>query len=181
LSQRGSGYDRVHLDRYETPHWVTQCLLGHIVTKPGTLWEPACGNGQMVAVLKGQFLVLGTDIEHTCIDFLKVNELPNPGIRGIITNPPYNLATEFCEHALKLVKPVNGFVAMLLRCDFDHAKTRAHLFGNCPAFEKKIVLTRRIVWFVEDDGKPKASPSFNHAWYVWSHQNEYPPTIAYAP
>ena len=45
---------------------------------------------------------------------------------------------------------------MLLRADYDSAKTRAHLFGACPAFSKKVVLTRRIKWF---DGP--CSPSEN--------------------
>ena len=96
-------------------------------------------------------------------DFLKLERLPDASVRGIVTNPPYEQAEEFCAHALKLTAPVKGFVAMLLRCDFDHAKRRAYLFADCPQFAKKIVLTRRIVWFVEADGKPKASPSFNHA------------------
>ena len=52
-----------------------------------------------------------------------------------------------------------GLVAMLLRTDFDHAASRLHLFSKCPAFTRKVVLTKRIVWF---DG-PKAAPSFNHA------------------
>jgi len=42
------------------------------------------------------------------------------------------------------------------------------------------VLTRRIVWFVEADGKPKASPSFNHAWFLWDWQHAGPPVIAYS-
>ena len=92
-------------------------------------------------------------------DFLKLERLPDASVRGIVTNPPYEQAEEFCAHALKLTAPVKGFVAMLLRCDFDHAKRRAYLFADCPQFAKKIVLTRRIVWFVEADGKPKASPS----------------------
>ncbi len=66
-------------------------------------------------------------------------------------------------------------------CDFDHAKRRAYLFADCPQFAKKIVLTRRIVWFVEADGKPKASPSFNHAWFLWDWQHAGPPVIAYGP
>jgi hypothetical protein len=48
---------------------------------------------------------------------------------------------------------------MLLRTNYDHAATRQHLFSDCNAFAKKIVLTKRIVWF---DG-PGAPPSFNHA------------------
>jgi hypothetical protein len=35
-------------------------------------------------------------------------------------------------------------VAMLLRTDFDHAATRAHLFASRPMFAKKVVLTKRI-------------------------------------
>jgi hypothetical protein len=65
---------------------------------------------------------------------------------------------------------------MLLRCDYDHARSRAHLFADCQAFAKKLVLTRRIVWF---DG-PRAAPSFNHAWYLWNQQHSGPPTLAYA-
>jgi hypothetical protein len=102
-------------------------------------------------------------------------------VRGIVTNPPYERAEEFCTHALKLTAPVKGVVAMLLRCDFDHAKRRAYLFADCPQFAKKIGLTRRIVWFVVADGKPKASPSFNHAWFLWDWQHAGPPAIAYGP
>jgi hypothetical protein len=104
-----------------------------------------------------QFRVLASDIAEGG-DFLKLERLPDASVRGIVTNPPYEPAEEFCAHALKLTAPVRGFVAMLLRCDFDHAKRRAYLFADCPQFAKKIVLTRRIVWFVEADGKPKASP-----------------------
>lgn len=180
MSQRGSGYSRVTLDEYSTPAWCVEALLGFIHTRLGALWEPACGTGQMVRVLRNQFLVLATDVQGGT-DFLKVEALPNPGIRGIVTNPPYDLAEEFCAHALKLTAPVKGFVAMLLRVDFDSAKTRAHLFRDCPAFAKKIVLTKRIAWFVEADGKPKASPSYNHCWMLWNHDHVGPPTIAYAP
>jgi hypothetical protein len=55
---------------------------------------------------------------------------------SIITNPPYELATEFCDHALKLMETVRGLVAMLLRCDFDHAQSRTHLFRDCPPLQR---------------------------------------------
>jgi hypothetical protein len=101
---------------------------------------------------------------------------PRP-VQAIVSNPPYALAQEFIEHALELMKPCRGIVAMLLRTDYDHAKTRQHLFSNCPAFAKKIVLTRRIVWFENE----KAAPSFNHAWFVFDHRHSGPPTLAYEP
>jgi hypothetical protein len=179
-SQRASGYDRIPKEFYPTPSWVTEALLGSIVARPGTLWEPAAGAGDMVRVLQNQYAVLATDVA-TGTDFLAVKSLPNSAIRGIITNPPYNRAEEFCAHALELTRPNGGFVAMLLRVDFDSAKTRGYLFRDCAAWAKKVVLTKRIVWFVEEDGKPKASPSENHCWMIWDHQHRGPPTIEYAP
>ena len=180
MSQRQSGYARQPRDEYNTPAWVTAALGPH-VPELGGIWEPAAGGGKMLSVLEmwGSY-VLGSDID-TGTDFL-FSPLPE-GTKwdAIITNPPYELATEFCEHALRLMEPVGGLVAMLLRTDFDHAKGRAYLFRDCPAFAKKVVLMKRICWFVEADGKPKASPSFNHAWYIWDWKHEGPPTIGYAP
>ena len=66
---------------------------------------------------------------------------------------------------------------MLLRTDFDHAKTRANLFANSPRFAKKVVLTKRIKWFEDSKGQP----SFNHAWFIWDWKHEGAPTLAYAP
>ncbi len=182
MSQRSSGYARLPNDAYHTtPSWVTEALIGSIISEPGTIWEPASGAGDMVRVLQGRFLVLATDV-RSGVDFLQTTELPDASIRGICTNPPYDRAVEFCEHALRLTKPVGGFVAMLLRVDFDSAKTRAHLFAGNAAWCKKIVLTKRIVWFVDPEtGKPKASPSENHAFYLWNHKHFGAPTISYAP
>jgi hypothetical protein len=36
-----------------------------------------------------------------------------------------------------------------------------------PAYEASVVLTNRIVWFPDDDGRPAASPQENHCWLVW--------------
>jgi hypothetical protein len=116
--------------------------------------------------------VHASDIEDG-VDFLQqANEF---GATTIITNPPYRSARAFIEHALALTKPHAGIVAMLLRTDYDHAATRQHLFAGCPVFAKKLVLTKRIVWF---DGTRK-SPSFNHAWYLWDWTHKGPPVLAY--
>jgi hypothetical protein len=64
---------------------------------------------------------------------------------------------------------------MLLRTDYDHAVTRQQLFRDCPQFAKKLILTRRIVWFAG----PKAAPSFNHAWFIWNWKHQGSPTLAY--
>lgn len=180
MSQRDSGYARKPLDFYPTPEWVTDALRPHL-PKLDYIWEPACGSGEMVRALERTGAsVLRTDISSGN-DFLMFTPPTHERLEAIITNPPYDLAEEFCERALQMMEPARGLVAMLLRTDFDHAKSRAHLFRDCPAFSKKLVLMKRIVWFVEADGKPKASPSFNHAFYIWNWKHEGAPSIAYGP
>jgi hypothetical protein len=169
MSQRPSGYQRKERDSYETPPWVTEALRPHLPPLR-MVWEPACGSGAMARVLQAWGLsVIATDIADG-IDFLAQEARP---VDAIISNPPYALAQEFIEHALRLTK----VVAMLLRTDFDHARTRQHLFSGCSAFAKKLVLTKRIVWF----DAPGAAPSFNHAWYIWDWNHQGPPTLAYGP
>ena len=188
MSQRESGYERQERDLYETPAWVTEALLPHISRyRKDAVWEPAAGSGKMAAVLARHFdTVYQWDISDDnrsggiVADFLDFEEQPD-GFQAIITNPPYEFAAEFCEQALRLTEPDGGMVAMLLRTDFDHAKSRTHLFRDNPAFAKKLVLMKRIAWFVEADGKPKASPSFNHAWYIWDWKHSGPPSIGYGP
>ncbi len=185
MSQRNSQYARLADDRYITPAWVTEALCDHMHL-PMNLWEPAAGNGAISRVLKERgYNVLASDLKGD----------PEQGIeernflltiwgevtrRGIISNPPYDHAQKFVEHALSLMQPDRvhgGVVAMLLRVDWDSAKTRAHLFRDCPAWTRKIVLTRRIKWIEDSTG----SPSENHAWYVWKWRNKARPTIGYAP
>jgi hypothetical protein len=174
MSQRTSGYERKANDLYETPEWVTEALIPHVPDRVQKVWEPACGSGKMLNALCqfGNFLsVRGNDLAEGR-DFLTQEQDDS---EAIITNPPYGLAQEFIENALTITRPLDGFVAMLLRTDYDHAKTRSHLFGF--PFSKKLVLTKRIKWFEDSKG----SPSFNHAWFIWDWKHEGPPVLAYGP
>lgn len=172
MSQRESGYERKERDLYETPAWVTEALGPHLYGGTFHVWEPACGSGKMVRALQSLGLTVhGTDIEDGA-DFLE-RDCTADDFEAIVTNPPYALALEFIEHALK--QPVS-IVAMLLRTDYDHAKTRQHLFQD-ERFAKKVVLTKRIKWFEDSKGQP----SFNHAWFIWETAHRGPPTLAYGP
>jgi len=179
MSQRESGYARQERDLYETPAWVTEALLPHMPAAM-EVWEPACGSGKMSRVLAKVHNVIATDVfdeQGIAVDFLKAPEAVAGPHDAIITNPPYELATEFIEKAFEFQRPIGGKIAMLLRTDFDHAKTRARLFGECSAFAKKLVLTKRIKWFEDSKGQP----SFNHAWFIWDFDHFGPPTLAYGP
>jgi len=172
MSQRDSGYKRKEFDRYETPEWVTKCLLPHIPKRVTEVWEPACGSGKMSRVLQSAgYHVYGTDIE-TGQNFLTKESEVIYTADAIITNPPYADALAFIDMALS----ITDFVAMLLRTDYDHASSRARLFTK-GRFAKKLVLTKRIKWFEDSKGQP----SFNHAWFIWDDDHMGPPTLAYAP
>lgn len=178
MAQRDSGYERKPGDLYETPEWVTEVILPEIASYWINIWEPAAGGRKMSKVLQSANKnVFSTDIadEKLPIDFLTGLSEIGGKFDAIITNPPYRLARKFVERALS--HNVN-MVAMLLDHNFDCGGTRKHLFGECPTFAKKIVLTKRIVWFERADGK-KAAPSSNHAWYIWLRSHTGKPVIAY--
>src|SRR5258707_206157 len=129
ISQRGH-------DLYETPAEATYALL-RAENLPQNLWECACGPGAIVRVLRGAgYSVLGTDLvsygspdqDHGGRDFL--HDLPNlPDgnvVEAIVTNPPFRLAGEFVEHALKLCPRV----IMLLRLTFYESKRRNSILDS---------------------------------------------------
>ncbi len=166
MAQRKSGYERKARDLYETPEWVSQVIVPHI-PQSKIIWEPACASGKMAEVIRADYASdLVTKYGDNGVNFLETTADDYPDVTAIVTNPPFNREAErFIRHSLALMRPRRGFVAMLLPVDFDSAKTRADIFGYCPAFHKKIVLTKRIVWFERDDGTD--NPSANHAWFLW--------------
>jgi hypothetical protein len=175
MSQRDSGFERKERDLYETPEWVTMALLDAGMRPPSVVWEPASGSGKMVralGILDAE--IVGSDI-HEGQDFFSTE--PPCGCDAIITNPPYGQAADFIQRSIALMQPSFGQVAMLLRTDFDHARTRGNLFAGHTAFSRKLVLTKRIRWFEDSTG----SPSFNHAWFIWDWKHQGAPTLAYGP
>lgn len=204
MGRRNSGYERKANDFYATPPWVTRALIPHLPRISGQVWEPAAGDGAMARVLsEAGYNVICSDLHLPKDagslwpnkeapsqvrvpgvgpiwkrDFLDHYALTDPD--AIITNPPFSVAQQFVERAIELTAPRRGVVAMLLSTDWGHARSRKHLFSDCKAYWRKVELTKRIVWFVEPDGKPKAQPSTNHAWFIWDHRNEGAPTIRHA-
>lgn len=160
-----SNYERIPQDRYETPEWVSQIILPYI-QHIRCVWEPACASGKMARVLaeNGARWVCTSDIEYGA-DFLAQEHTPMASVRGIVTNSPYSrgLAERFVVHALELMRPVNGLVAMLMPHAWDMAQERAFLFEPHPAWVRKIAIRKRIRWFEGTTGNPRGF----HAWFVW--------------
>ena len=191
MGKHETSFERVERDLYPTPAWVVDALAQHVDLAGKVIWEPAAGTGSMVKALRatGAARVIATDIvqrdyplDYT-FDYTSERNPKLPRIDLTVTNPPFGqgnrLAVKFIEAGLRR----GGTLALLLPIDFDSAKTRAHLFSDCPSFLCKIVLRRRIVWFDRTDGT-KEAPKENHCWCIWStpvlripHQ----PVVLYAP
>src|SRR6185436_17303816 len=142
MAQRHSGYARQDADAYWTPQWVWDALYSVEPWARGAFDCAPCNkNGY---------------------DFLTDWDVYG----DIATNPPYGrLAEKFVRHALDL--PDRPNVAMLLPHAWDCAKTRIDLFQD-RRFTRKYTLTKRILW---DNLEHTASPSMNHAWFVWRSES----------
>jgi hypothetical protein len=168
-------------DLYETPPAATRALL---TAEPfnGTIWEPACGPGAIVTVLReAGHRVYATDLidyglsdSEAGIDFLLERQAPGFHIGAIVTNPPFKLATEFVTHALELGIPK---VAMLLRLAFLESDRRiaildGGLLARIHVFRRRLPMMHRSGW----EG-PKTNSAMAFAWFVWELGHKGPSEI----
>jgi hypothetical protein len=143
MGQRNSGYARIENDLYITPKWVWDALYS-VEAWAKDAWD-CC------------------PINHDEDFRINYNYLESSHA-GIATNPPYGREAEsIIRHALELTKLGRNKIAMLLPHSYDCAKGRVDLFNHLP-FRCKWTLTKRIQW---DNLEHTATPSSNHAWYVW--------------
>lgn len=155
----GNGSRRAD-DYYPTPAEATLALLLRLSRYVGPIvHEPACGTGEMAEVIRSfGRRVIATDLidrgyGRGGIDFL---QWP-PQARTIITNPPFNLADRFVEHAMSCEPE---FFAMLLKATFWHAGKRVDLFERHPP---KVKLP--LAWRLDFTGG--GAPTMDCTWFVW--------------
>jgi hypothetical protein len=157
-------------DLYETPPEAVQALL-RVESLPESIWEPACGPGSIVGILRAAgHRVYATDLvdwgcpdSESRIDFLMEWALPLPHIGAIVTNPPYKQADQFVAHALTLCPRV----MMLLRLAFLESRRRSDLIDDgslarVHVFHSRLPMMHRHGW-----QGPRASSSIAFAWFVW--------------
>lgn len=173
---------RLFLDAYFTrAEWLVRLGLRHVTLPPGLVWEPACGAGHLCRALEAR----GRDVVASDIydwgwpcqvrDFFTYDAAPS-GVTAIFTNPPFRrgVALPFVRHALRLMAPVGGTVAMLLDHGWMTAGDRADLFSTEGPFDRVIVPTARPLWFdpaapvVDAPKRKSARPIKTYCWYVWS-------------
>ena len=156
-----------------TPPRGTLALLARESFK-GVLWECACGDGAVSAILEAaRFDVISTDLVDRGYgrgghDFLTDNATL---VDHVITNPPYGpargLSARFVEHALTRIRP-GGTVCMLLRTNWEAPQAHRHLMARCC---RKYTFSRRLEMHRGGYTGKKHSPQLDVSWYVFSNEH----------
>lgn len=173
----GSLGNRRANDFYPTPEYVTQVLLDN-EKFDGSIWEPACGDGAMSRVIERYYPdkeVISSDIVDRGYgsqgDFLNTRTVFTKDW-NIITNPPFNLATEFALHGLECV---NKKVCMFNKLSFLEGKERRDKLFSQRKLEKVYVFSQRVT-FVKDENQ-KNSGMLAFAWFVFNNEFSGDPII----
>lgn len=165
-------------DLNETPPEATLALIEH-ADLPDAIWEPCCGPGAMVSVLRAAgHIVYATDLvdyksplqDMHGWDFLLERQLPI-GTKAIVMNPPYKLDSLFIAHALRLCPRVFA----LLRLNFLEAGNRMDEAGQARryaldegmlehvyVFRNRLPMMHREGWTGNRTGS-----SIAFAWFEW--------------
>jgi hypothetical protein len=166
LSDRGD-------DVYETPPEAVEALIRAERALPPHIWEPCCGSGRVVEVLRAHgHRVTASDLVGDRIDFLMEWHAPS-GVGAIVTNPPFKLAPDFVRHGLALVP----MVAMLLRLNFLESERRSDIIdggslARVHVFADRLPRMHRQGW----EG-PRSSTTTAYAWFVWLREHVGPTTL----
>jgi hypothetical protein len=150
---------RSETDFYPTPSDVTKTLLDFLdLPKTNIIWEPACGEMDMVSVMQSAgYAVIPTDLKYGH-DFLT---MPHPECDWIITNPPFSISDKFIERCAEHGKPF----ALLLKSQYWHAKKRHDLFKRItPSFV--CPLTWRPDFLFKKHEK-RSAPLMDVMWCIW--------------
>jgi hypothetical protein len=152
--------DRFDNDFYATPLDAIEDLIKY-EKFDGKIWECACGKGAISEpLIKAGYEVYSSDLIDRGYgdikDFLKTNEK----FDNIITNPPFNLATEFTLHGLSLVRYK---LVLLCKLSFLEGKKRSSVLFNQRKLKRVLVFSRRL-GFKKNDAK---GGLMAFAWFIY--------------
>ena len=184
---RGSGYERNADDWYVEPPAAVRGLMD---AEPftGHTWDPACGRGTIVRVVREYGLsAFGTDLVDRGfggggIDFMRHSP---PAVANIICNPPYNIIGPWVTRSLGATTKK---VAILAPLTFLEGIKRGAWFPTTP-------LSRVLVFSWRVNCPPgHLAPDFDapieawgkggakaYAWFVWDHDHVGEARVGFLP
>jgi hypothetical protein len=193
MSSTNRGTQRNADDYYVTPHWLIEdflaafsenCRFNFDEQAYPRILDPSAGGCEQypmsyptVLEKHGFIIVDSWDIREDSralirgCDFLKTNPTPNYH-DAIITNPPFNVAQEFTEHALKIVRE-GGLVIMLQRLNWLGSQKRKPMWQKLP-LGAVYVHSKRPGF---DPQKPSKTDSTEYAHFVFCKGYELAPEL----
>jgi hypothetical protein len=154
-------------DFYPTPAWAVRGLLS-VETFTGTICEPCCGAGHISKALEiAGYRVVSSDLYNYGYGISGRDARSLSKAVNVVTNPPYNLATEMLPHLLSVTE---RRVALLTRMAFLESKVRFLIFNKFrPA--RVHVFSERLS--MAPSGKDvKGGGTVSHCWIVWDRENK---------
>ena len=169
------------LDDYYATHTSSTIALLEVEEIIYPALEPACGEGHISKLLNGD--VTNTDLiqrgyaDYTQ-DFLE-NNYTDGEFKTVITNPPFNLFTEFVEEALRVA---SNKVIMFGKLQALEGKKRATYLEKTPLKYVYVFKSRQQPLRNGSDidpisGKKWASSTMAFAWFVWDKEYKGEPII----
>jgi hypothetical protein len=164
-------------DLYETPVEAVHALL-KAEQLPQVIWEPACGPGAIVRVLRGAgHSVLSSDLvdyaspfqDWVGWDFLLEQRLPD-GVEAIVTNPPFKNATAFVKQGLRLCPKV----CLLLRLLYIESEGRSDILDSGQLARVHVFRNRLPGMHRNGYQGRQASTAMAFAWFVWDRDHQGP-------
>lgn len=190
MQQRSEPHDS--LDDFPTPPWATRALCEFLEEWCGesleylSVREPAANRGHMVRPLLEYFgEVNASDVHDYGAGYRVEDYLFGPDSHfsrtdWTITNPPFRLAEQFVERALRLS---NIGVAMIVRSAFLEGQERCEalftehppavvlqLSERCGMFKGRLM--RLGTKYLDREGKERsAATATAYCWVIWRHQH----------
>lgn len=157
MSSTNRGSERAANDFYATPDYAFKPLLPLLYDVPA-VWEPACGDGRLVKWMREAGInASGTDLFMDPFGLGHVDFLKDDTFRPfILTNPPFSIAVEFFDHALKHADEV----LMLQRLNYLATRERYDWWT-------KHEPDALFVLSVRPDFDGRGGDSTDYCWYYW--------------
>jgi hypothetical protein len=193
MSSTNRGTQRNADDYYVTPHWLIEdflaefsenCRFNFDEQAYPLMLDPSAGGcdkyemSYPTVLEKHGFNVNSWDIREdsranlTGVNFLNVPSYESRKYDMIITNPPFNVAQEFTEHALEMVKE-GGLVIMLQRLNWLGSQKRKPMWQKLP-LAAVYVHSKRPGF---DPQKPSKTDSTEYAHFVFCKGYELAPEL----
>lgn len=193
MSSTNRGTQRNADDYYVTPHWLIEdflaafsenCRFNFDEQAYPLILDPSAGGcnkyemSYPTVLEKHGFTVESWDIREDSranlkgVNFLNVTSALLPKYDMLITNPPFNVAQEFTEHALEMVKE-GGLVIMLQRLNWLGSQKRKPMWQKLP-LAAVYVHSKRPGF---DPQKPSKTDSTEYAHFVFCKGYELAPEL----